>query len=252
MTIGTKKTKEGEDRRRQREGSFTLVETVIALTIVTFLIVEVGAVQGNSIVFADYGRNVTQATWLARRVMSQVDYYWRSKPFTDMETEVREQRFEDFPEYSYTLEIKEWEFPFEKMLTAALGGGLGGDEEAQEAAEDKQEAAEAGGISQMIETVTKQVFGDEPKFLTAHVQVSWAEGAARNSTSMTYLLTNQAKIDEAIVQLRPVYEKLTKPPPAKQDSKKRPPRPGEPGAPGGEGAADGGDGAVPPDTGDTQ
>jgi len=238
-------------RRRQSEGSFTLIEVVIALAIVTFVIIGVSSVQGNSIVFADYGRNVTQATWLARRVMSQVDYYWKTKPFKDLETEVRETKFEDFPEYSYSLTIKEWKFPFEKMLTMAMGGGIGADEEAKDEAEDKQDDA-GGGMSQMIETISKQVFGDEPKFLTAFVEVSWSEGAARNQSSMTYLLTNQAKIDEAIVQLKPVYDKLTKPPPAKNDPKKRPPRPGDPNNPDAGGADGGSDGAPPPDTGDSQ
>ena len=233
-------------RRRQSEGSFTLIETVIALAIVTFVIVGVSSVQGNSIIFADYGRNVTQATWLARRVMSQVDYYWHTKPFKDLETEVRETKFEDFPEYSYTLEIKEWKFPFEKMLTMAMGGGIGADEEAKDEAEDKQDEA-GGGMSQMIETISKQVFGDEPKFLTAYVSVSWAEGAARNQSSMTYLLTNQAKIDEAIIQLKPVYDKLTKPPPAKVDPKKRAPRPGEDPNNPAAGGTDGGGADAPPD-----
>jgi len=66
----TEKTK----NKRQREGSFTLIETVIALSLITALIIEVASVQGNSIVFSEYSRNVTKATWLARRVMSQVEY----------------------------------------------------------------------------------------------------------------------------------------------------------------------------------
>ena len=58
-----------ETNKRQREGSFTLIETVIALAIIAFLIVEVAVVQGNAIVFSDYSRNIAQATYLARRVM---------------------------------------------------------------------------------------------------------------------------------------------------------------------------------------
>src|SRR5690242_15156259 len=95
----TTKTPDTTDNRRaaikraRSQASFSLIETVIALAIVSFLILEVAAVQGNSIVFAEYGRNVTQAGWLAKRVMSQVEYYWRSKPFKDLETNIVDQKF---------------------------------------------------------------------------------------------------------------------------------------------------------------
>lgn len=226
MFIKTWKT---EVRRRQSEGSFTLIETVIALAIVAFLIVEVAAVQGNSIVFSDYGRNITQASWLARRVMSQVEYYWKSKPFTELETNITDGRFEDNEEYTYTLEIKEWKFPFLQLLQSTLGGGpaAGGDEGG---GDDKPAEPAAGGMGQMVETIVKQVFGSEPIFMTAHVEVSWAEGAARNSTGITYMLTNQAKLDESILPLKPVWDRLTKPPTPKKEEKKpgtTPPGPGD-------------------------
>jgi type II secretory pathway pseudopilin PulG len=231
------KTPEGARRvarRAQSEGSFTLIETVLALAIIAFLIVEVAAVQGNAIVFGDYGRNITQATWLARRVLSQVEYYWKSKPFKDLEINQPETKFEDFDEYSYTLEIKEWKFPFVKMLQNALGsqgkedskaaGGSGaagdaGGKAAGGATAGPTGQQDNGGLGQMLETVVKQIFGDEPIFMTARVEVSWPEGATRGSTGLTYLITNQAKLDEAIVQLKPVWDKLTKPPP-KDDKKK--------------------------------
>lgn len=197
--------------RARSEASFSLIETVIALAIVSFVILEVAAVQGNSIVFADYGRNITQASWLAKRVMSQVEYYWRTKPFKELETNVPTQAFEDFPEYSYTLEIKEWKFPFTQLVQQVLGGG---DKKGEDG--EKQDSGGKPPISgDMIDQVVKQIFGDEPIFMTAHVDVSWAEGAQRNSTGMTYLLTNQVKLDEFLGTLKPVYDKLTKPPPKK-------------------------------------
>ncbi len=208
--------------RARSQASFSLIETVIALAIVSFLILEVAAVQGNSIVFADYGRNVTQAGWLAKRVMAQVEYYWRTKPFKELETNVVEQKFEDFDEYSYSLEIKEWKFPFTQLISQVLGGGDSKDKDGE-----KKEAS-AGGkppvSGDMIDQVVKQIFGDEPIFMTAHVDVSWAEGAQRNSTGMTYLMTNQVKLDEFLGTLKPVFDKLTKPPPKKtQVGKNTPP-----------------------------
>ena len=228
------KTKKIEPSRRQREGSFTLIETVIALALITFLILEVSTVQGNSIVFSDYGRNVTQASWLARRVMAQVEYYARTKPFMDLATEQKDLKFEDSDEYSYTVEIKEWKFPFVQLLQSTLGG-KGKDEDGNKKDGDP-------GISQMIETVVDQVFGKEPIFMTAKVSVGWAEGAARNSTSLTYLLTNQAKMDEALVAMRPVWDRLIKA--AASKDKKNPV--GTPGTPQAGGTPDGQPGVPPP------
>lgn len=201
-----------EYRRRASRASFTLVETVIALAIMAFLIIEVSAVQGSSIVFSDYSRNISQATWLAKRVMSQVEYYWETKPFPDMENNTPNVPFDDFPEYNYTLDIKEWKFPFEQLLMGNFSGG-GGEEEAE---------SEENPMAAMIEQVVKQVFGDEPQFMTANVQVCWSEGAAQNCTQLTHLITNQKKIDDAILALKPVYDKLSKPP---DDKKKPSPKP---------------------------
>ena len=204
MSNKTKSTKD-----HSGEASFTLIETVIALAIVAFLIVEVAAVQGNAIVFSDYGRNITEATWRARRVLSQVEYHWRSKPFKELITHQIDQKFEDSSEYSYTLEIVEWKFPFAKLLEMAVGGGRK-KTDADGNANDKRSSKVDSGSNDMIETAVKQIFGDEPIFLTAHVDVSWPEGAQKNSTGMTYLLTNQAKISEAITQLKPVYDAWVK------------------------------------------
>lgn len=220
--------------RARSEASFSLIETVIALAIVSFLILEVAAVQGNAIVFADYGRNVTQASWLAKRVMSQVEYYWRTKEFKELATNVVEQKFEDFDEYSYSLEIKEWKFPFLQLVQQALGGGKDKD---KEAGDSKETAGGTPPVSNdMIEQGVKQIFGDEPIFMTARVEVSWPEGAQRNSTGLTYLLTNQAKLDAFIATLKPVYDKLTKPPakkttPQKKGGQQVPGQPGQPNQP---------------------
>ena len=205
MSNKTKSTKD-----HSGEASFTLIETVIALAIVAFLIVEVAAVQGNAIVFSDYGRNITEATWRARRVLSQVEYHWRSKPFKELMTHQTDQKFEDSSEYSYSLEIVEWKFPFAKLLEMAVGGGGKKKTDADGNASDKRSSKGESGSNDMIEAAVKQIFGDEPIFLTAHVDVSWPEGAQKNSTGMTYLLTNQAKISEAITQLKPVYDAWVK------------------------------------------
>lgn len=192
-------------KSKSGQRSFTLIETVVALSLVTFLVVEVASVQGNSVVFSEYSRNVTQASWLARRVMSQVEYFYRTKPFTDLVQEVKEAKFEDNPEYTYSIDIKEWKFPFIQLLQSTLGGG--GDDEKSDTKAERAKSSDKG-MAQILEQVVNQIFGKEPIFLMANVHVYWPEGAARGSTQVTYLLTNQAKLDESIGALKQVYDKI--------------------------------------------
>jgi hypothetical protein len=246
---------------RRGERSFTLIETMIAVTIVVTLMFNVNAVFGNAIVFQDYGRNVTEATWLAQRVMAQIEYLSKSKAFPDLMVEnVKDVEFEDLKElppgdslhqYKYSVEIKEWKFPFVQLLATALGGG-GEEDEGENAKDDgkPKEGAKDGknadaGVTKTLETVIKQIFGDEPIFMTARVEVSWPDGATRDNTGITMLLTNQAKLDEAIVQLKPVWDRLVRP--AKKSTPGAAPpggqpggQPGQPGQPGGQPGQPGG------------
>lgn len=208
----------GAPRRPGRVGerSFSLIETVIALAIMTFLIIEVAAVQGNSIVFSDYGRNVTVATWLAKRVMSNVEYRASFIEFKELLTSEKDLPFEDYPDFRYSIETTEWKLSLSKILEMAMGGGFGGD------ADDDDAAKKPGGFDgNFIESGVRQVFGEEPIFLTSRVEVSWAEGAQRNSTGITHLFTNQKKLDAYLGTLKPVWDELMKPkPPPGQPQKK--------------------------------
>lgn len=182
--------------RRGTERSFTLIETIIALGLLTFLVLEVASVQGNAIFFVEYGRNVVQASALAQRVMSQVEYQWSFRDFKQMEQDgnVKEQAFEDMPDFKFSLEIKEWKLPLIDMLA-------GGKED---------EDGKTTGGNPMIKAAAAQVLGSD-MLKTVFVEVFWTEGAKRNSTTLTYLLTNQKKVDEAIGQLKALSQAAAAP-----------------------------------------
>jgi type II secretory pathway pseudopilin PulG len=216
-------------RKRDSQGSFTLVETVLALGLLSAVVLELGSLHGNAIYFNEFERNSTQAVWLAQRVMSQVEYFWRSRPFKEIETKVENVPFEGYDDFQYNLSISEWKLPIIDLMT---GGGGGGDEEESGDAE----GAEGGG-GDIIKEGINQILEGEPLLKIAFVEVSWAEGAKRNKVSLTYLLTNQNKFDEKIKILKPVYERLTK---------KTAPSPSP--SPGAGGAGGAGGGATPAPT----
>lgn len=215
--------------KKPGERSFTLVETVIALSLMAFLIVEMGGVQGNAIAFAEYGRRVSEASWLAKRIMSEVEYQSSFRPFKELETSVKDQKFEDSPDYSYDLEISEWKLDIASVLSAALSSRKGAD----------GEASSVAPLADAMKIAMEQAIGDEA-FKMAHVTVYWPEGATRNSTSLGMILVNQEKMDTTLAGLKGAWDALqrqesaAKPVPANNPPPGQPPvappRPG--GAPG--------------------
>lgn len=174
------------------ERSFTLLETIIALSILTVSILQLVGSQGKIVYFSTYSRRMEEATWLAQRLMAQVEYHWSNKEFKELETDTKDARFEDMgdSDYTYNIEIHEWKFP---LLDFLAGNG-----------EDDDKKGGAGG---MVGDLLKQVLGTDILKI-AHVEVFWPEGASRNSVDLSLLLTNQRKVDEEILKLEAAANKL--------------------------------------------
>ena len=163
--------------------SFTLIETMVALGLLATLILQVANVQGRAFYFSDYGQNLTQATWLAKRMLAQVEYYWYDKDFEELDAvQIEAKPFEGQEEFSYNMKIDEWALPLANVLGAS------------------DPEAEPNPMLEIIKQQVDQVFGGHV-MKVAQVEVFWSEGAVRESTALTLLLTNQRKIGEAIATL---------------------------------------------------
>jgi hypothetical protein len=204
---------------KPQEKSFTFFETIIALAIMGFMLVELIGVQGNTIVFNEYAVQSNRALWLGKRVLSQVEYYWRSRPFNELKFESRDAiPFEDQPDFSYKLQILDWKLP---LVDFIAGGGAKDEDE-----EEGEGATNNSGIADLI----KQQIGDE-LLKVAHVEVFWSEGAKRDSITLTYLLTNQKALDEKLSLLKDASEALDRVEQGKQAPPgAQPPPPQQPGA----------------------
>lgn len=186
-------------RVKLREKSFTLVETMVAIGLLVVFMAEVLNVQGNAAYFTQYSRNITRATYLGKRVMDQVEYYWTHKNFKEMKYEAgdKDLPFEDDPDFFYRLNIRDWKLDIFQILQGSLGGSSEGESDGGGA---------DGGMGDMISQQMEKILGKE-LFKVAHVEVSWTEGAKREWVEFTYLLTNQKKVDEVLVTLKPTYDK---------------------------------------------
>ena len=206
------------------ELSFTLIETVIALGLLVFVIAQYIDIQGNVAQSGELTRNVTQASWLAKRVMAQVEYYAASKPWKELGYEAKDVVFEDFPDFKYDIEIKEWKLPLLKLLS-----GGGGEDSDKKNSDTKKPGAAPG-----LEGILKQVLGDD-LLKIAHVTVYWPDGAQRSSVEVGYLLVNQQKLDETIATMKTVADAVGGNPaasPAPGTPAAAPAPAGAPGAPG--------------------
>ena len=192
--------------RPKAERSFTIIETLAALAILLPVVIETVSTQGSIINNNTYMRRMTEATWLAKRIMTQVEYNYVNYPLKKLDIEV-EERFkientsEDF-DYTYKLTIREWKLPlFDILLNGGPAGASGGD--------SGEEESSSGGVGSLpgVEAFIKKWF--EGHILkTAYVEVFWPEGAVRNSVSLTLLLTNQQALDKFIVANKKVMKDL--------------------------------------------
>lgn len=184
--------------RDQARASFTLLETVIAIGLIAAICLEVTGVQGNAIYFSTYSRNVNQAIWIAKQMLSQVEYdAAHAESFKDVKASENERDFkvENIEDFKVTLTIDEWKLP----ITEILSGGLQGEKKEEEPGEEEEQ----GGAGEGLQPIIEQVFGDEPILKIAKVEVSWPEGVHRGSINASLLLANMQKVNEAVARLGP-------------------------------------------------
>ena len=175
------------------EKSFTLIETMIAVGLLATLLVEVSAVQGNAVYFSEYGEKSSKALYLAKSLMSRIEYRAAESDFSEMEVRpIKEGSFVNAKDFSYSLSIEEWKLPIAKLLG---GGGLRSSEE-----NTPSSSSEDSGEGDFISDAIKQAVGDE-LLKVAHVEVFWGEGAVRDSVALSLLLTNQKKLEEFVSTL---------------------------------------------------
>ena len=198
------KDKYQEDNpKRYKYTSFTLLETIIAVSVMSIFILEVAQIQGGGIYFYEYGRNAVKASWLAKRVMSQIEYQWKQKDIKDLEAETKETPFKDDPEFKYSITIKEWELPIFDLVS---GKDKDSDSSSNSSSSQENPMSAMGSSSMVNDTFSSVMDGSILK--VANVRVSWPEGAKSNDVSLTLLLPNQKRLDEYMSTLKNTYDSV--------------------------------------------
>jgi hypothetical protein len=193
-------------RDRRGERSFSLVETIVAVSLIAFLIVEISGVNGNAINFADYSRKALQASYLAKRIMSQVEYQasWRT-PLKDIAADEKDRPFEDAPDFTWSLKVEPMPNSLDLMFKIMSGGLVGGGDDNKDEEGDK---SGVGAMLEQIKSLIKTAVGDDPIWV-AKVSVSWPEGARRSSVDLAMIVTDIKKLETT---LTPLLQKGTQQP----------------------------------------
>jgi hypothetical protein len=181
-----------------REASFSLLETIIAVSLVAILMVEVSGVQGNSIAFSDYGRKALQASYLAKRIMSQIEYNVAIRtPIKDIGiTEERDRPFEDAPDFTYSLKLEPLPHAIDFMFKILSGGMAGDDTEGSSDGEGKDKKG-VGDILGQLKPLIQQSVGEDPIWI-ARVSVGWTEGARKSTVDLSMMIADVKKLEDVV------------------------------------------------------
>ncbi|MDG0817442.1 type II secretion system protein [Bdellovibrio svalbardensis] len=112
---------------RSRKG-FTLIETVIAMVILSSGIILLTSSWGGSFMRVKKTQLSTEVTALLERKMAEVEMEYTGKPLDSIPEEKEDDFGSDYPQYSWKMESKEFEVPDISATLTATDKGNGVDE----------------------------------------------------------------------------------------------------------------------------
>ncbi len=151
--------------RTNRQGGFTLLEVLIAMTILTMTLASIIGVESSAIQASARAKEYNIIAMLARNQMIETEYEIEGKQFKDVSDEAEGAFAAPFEGYAWKRKIKELKFPNLGM------GGAGGDQ--------------GGDALDMLAKLFTKYLSDAIREVS--VTILWKDGAAeRNFTVSTY------------------------------------------------------------------
>ncbi|HVP68981.1 MAG TPA: prepilin-type N-terminal cleavage/methylation domain-containing protein [Anaeromyxobacteraceae bacterium] len=193
-------------------GGFTLLEVLIALTVLAGSLLAISDLAGNAIRNYAYARDLSVATLLAREKMAELEERYEDSGFRDFD-ETQDGDFADQgrPEFRWKLEVRkpDTKLSADQLLAVFLGANpddvntqellsklLGGQQAAGGASSSTQPAAGIGGAMGGIFQTQLTAFGEDIKKAIRELRlvVSWKSGKREESFDVsTYLVVLNPK-----------------------------------------------------------
>ncbi len=122
---------------------FTLLETMIAITIMVISFAAILTIQSSSIEATAKAKEMTVIAMLARNAINEAELEIKGKTFTELKKEENGNFDEPFEEYTWVKKIEEVKFP--DFVSLATGGGSD-----SSPAGDAGKSSEAGVLGKII------------------------------------------------------------------------------------------------------
>jgi len=168
-------------RVASNQTGFTLLEVMIAITLMLIAWTAIFGTQSASQTIAWKSSQLNAVAMLARSKMSEIETDIEGKSFSEVKKEESATFPEPWTDYSWKKEIKDVEFP----QISLQGGGAGG---AEGAAGETSEAEGSTQKNAALERMTKLI----TKFLSQSIRevrltINWKQGATERKFTLTTL-----------------------------------------------------------------
>lgn len=165
-------------KKRSKKG-FTLLEVIIAITIMAIAFSAILSTQSASITLSMKTKDLNMAGWLANNIMVEGEQLFEGKPFEEVPKETTEAFPSPFERFKWKREIKEIEFPDLQFL---------------------QQKPEDGGLPEAVRILAQVITKHLNKSIREMVvTISWAEGKAdRKLVLSTYLINLKEEFNFSI------------------------------------------------------
>lgn len=136
----------------RKSSGFTLIETMMALVILSSALILLTNAWSGSIMRLQKTQLIFEVSALLERKMAEVEIQYRGKPLTEIPEEAADTFGEEYPQYSWKLTSKQLELPDLSASIIAQSGGGGADQMLLSMVKQLSE-----GLSKAIKEVTVTV-----------------------------------------------------------------------------------------------
>jgi len=144
----------------RNQAGFTLLETLIAVTIMLIAFAAILGIQSNSINATIRARYITTVAMLLKNEMVETEYEIQGKSFDEVKKEDKGDFKAPFQDYRWTRVIKEIEFPNINMNGGAASGSSSSSSSSSSSASSGSGSGKSNdqqGATDMIDMITKLV-----------------------------------------------------------------------------------------------
>lgn len=190
--------------RRSREKGFSLLEIMIAMTILSGALTWIVVGMARNITAENHAKLITSATFLARSKMNDLEDDLYEKGFSDFEKELTG-TFEDkgFARFSWRVVVDKVELPSTDQVQSLLGKA--GDAKAAADGKDPTKTdttTSQGPMNSSVAAMSGQ-FGLVKDVLEGgirrlSVQILWKEGSKPYDVTVVAFYTDPRKVDQAV------------------------------------------------------